>query len=116
MADTQKQIVSVAVTGASGAILAQKTLALLEEDTRVGRAGGGRDAEGRAQADSLRARYAVQPRSSGEHAAGAAGGSGDHAGGAGVLSPAENGRRPCYAIRLPSSCADWAIAGQDVSV
>ena len=37
MADTQKQIVSVAVTGASGAILAQKTLALLEEDTRVGR-------------------------------------------------------------------------------
>src|SRR3989442_13059838 len=37
MADTQKQIVSVAVTGASGAILAQKTLALLEEDTRVAR-------------------------------------------------------------------------------
>ena len=37
MADTQKQIVTVGVTGASGAILAQKTLALLEEDQRVGR-------------------------------------------------------------------------------
>jgi flavin prenyltransferase len=37
MADTQKQIVTVGVTGASGAILAQKTLALLEEDTRVAR-------------------------------------------------------------------------------
>src|SRR5437879_13478701 len=37
MADTQKQIVTVGVTGASGAILAQKTLALLEEDPRVGR-------------------------------------------------------------------------------
>ena len=37
MADTQKQIVTVGVTGASGAILAQKTLALLEEDTRVER-------------------------------------------------------------------------------
>ena len=35
MADTQKQIVTVGVTGASGAILAQKTLALLEEDLRV---------------------------------------------------------------------------------
>jgi 4-hydroxy-3-polyprenylbenzoate decarboxylase len=35
MADTQKQIVTVGVTGASGAILAQKTLVLLEEDTRV---------------------------------------------------------------------------------
>jgi 4-hydroxy-3-polyprenylbenzoate decarboxylase len=35
MADTQKQIVTVGVTGASGAILAQKTLALLEEDARV---------------------------------------------------------------------------------
>ncbi len=35
MADTQKQIVTVGVTGASGAILAQKTLALLEEDVRV---------------------------------------------------------------------------------
>jgi hypothetical protein len=35
MSDTQKQIVTVGVTGASGAILAQKTLALLEEDTRV---------------------------------------------------------------------------------
>jgi len=35
MADTQKQIVTVGVTGASGAILAQKTLALLEEDPRV---------------------------------------------------------------------------------
>jgi 3-polyprenyl-4-hydroxybenzoate decarboxylase len=30
MADTQKQIVTVGVTGASGAILAQKTLSLLE--------------------------------------------------------------------------------------
>jgi 4-hydroxy-3-polyprenylbenzoate decarboxylase len=37
MADTQKQIVTVGVTGASGAILAQKTLVLLEEDTRVAR-------------------------------------------------------------------------------
>jgi len=37
MADTQKQIVTVGVTGASGAILAQKTLALLEEDARVER-------------------------------------------------------------------------------
>jgi len=37
MTDTQKQIVTVGVTGASGAILAQKTLALLEEDTRVAR-------------------------------------------------------------------------------
>jgi len=37
MADTQKQIVTVGVTGASGAILAQKTLVLLEEDSRVGR-------------------------------------------------------------------------------
>lgn len=37
MADTQKQIVTVGVTGASGAILAHKTLALLEEDPRVGR-------------------------------------------------------------------------------
>ncbi len=37
MADTQKQIVTVGVTGASGAILAQKTLALLEEDARVAR-------------------------------------------------------------------------------
>jgi flavin prenyltransferase len=37
MADTQKQIVTVGVTGASGAVLAQKTLVLLEEDTRVAR-------------------------------------------------------------------------------
>jgi 4-hydroxy-3-polyprenylbenzoate decarboxylase len=37
MADTQKQIVTVGVTGASGAILAQKALALLEEDARVAR-------------------------------------------------------------------------------
>jgi 4-hydroxy-3-polyprenylbenzoate decarboxylase len=37
MAETQKQIVTVGVTGASGAILAQKTLVLLEEDTRVAR-------------------------------------------------------------------------------
>jgi 4-hydroxy-3-polyprenylbenzoate decarboxylase len=37
MRDTQKQIVTVGVTGASGAILAQKTLALLEEDPRVAR-------------------------------------------------------------------------------
>ncbi len=37
MADTQKQIITVGVTGASGAILAQKTLALLEEDPRVAR-------------------------------------------------------------------------------
>jgi 4-hydroxy-3-polyprenylbenzoate decarboxylase len=37
MLDTLKQIVTVGVTGASGAILAQKTLVLLEEDPRVGR-------------------------------------------------------------------------------
>src|SRR5437773_5633771 len=37
MVDIQKQIVTVGVTGASGAILAQKTLALLEEDLRVAR-------------------------------------------------------------------------------
>src|SRR5437899_5431030 len=37
MSDTQKQVVTVGVTGASGAILAQKTLALLEEDPRVAR-------------------------------------------------------------------------------
>jgi flavin prenyltransferase len=37
MSDTQKQTVTVGVTGASGAILAQKTLALLEDDPRVGR-------------------------------------------------------------------------------
>jgi 4-hydroxy-3-polyprenylbenzoate decarboxylase len=35
MTDTQKQIVTVGVTGASGAVLAQKTLSLLEEDPRV---------------------------------------------------------------------------------
>jgi 4-hydroxy-3-polyprenylbenzoate decarboxylase len=37
MADTQKQIVTVGVTGASGAILAQKMLVLLEEDPRITR-------------------------------------------------------------------------------
>src|SRR5260370_6611941 len=37
MAETQKQTVTVGVTGASGAILAQKTLVLLEEDARVAR-------------------------------------------------------------------------------
>ncbi len=37
MAETQKQIVTVGVTGASGVILAQKTLVLLEEDPRVAR-------------------------------------------------------------------------------
>ena len=37
MSDPQKQIVTVGVTGASGAILAQKTLVLLEEDPRVAR-------------------------------------------------------------------------------
>lgn len=37
MLDTQKQIVTVGVTGASGAILAQKTLAMLETDARVAR-------------------------------------------------------------------------------
>jgi 4-hydroxy-3-polyprenylbenzoate decarboxylase len=37
MNDAQKQIVTVGVTGASGAILAQKMLALLEEDPRVAR-------------------------------------------------------------------------------
>ncbi len=37
MADTQKQIVTVGVTGASGAVLAQKTLVLLEEDARAAR-------------------------------------------------------------------------------
>jgi len=37
MPDAQNQIVTVAVTGASGAILAQKALALLEADVRVAR-------------------------------------------------------------------------------
>jgi 4-hydroxy-3-polyprenylbenzoate decarboxylase len=37
MAETQKQIVTIGVTGASGAILAQKMLMLLEEDSRVAR-------------------------------------------------------------------------------
>src|SRR5258708_25249540 len=37
MTNGQKQIVTVGVTGASGAILAQKTLMLLEEDARVAR-------------------------------------------------------------------------------
>jgi flavin prenyltransferase len=37
MSDAQKQIVTVGVTGASGAILAQKMLVLLEEDPRVSR-------------------------------------------------------------------------------
>jgi flavin prenyltransferase len=37
MPETQKQTVTVGVTGASGAILAQKMLALLEEDARVER-------------------------------------------------------------------------------
>ena len=37
MAEMQKQIVTVGVTGASGAVLAQKALALLEEDVRVER-------------------------------------------------------------------------------
>jgi 4-hydroxy-3-polyprenylbenzoate decarboxylase len=37
MPDTQKQIVTVGVTGASGAVLAQKALELLEADARVGR-------------------------------------------------------------------------------
>ena len=37
MADTQNLTVTVGVTGASGAVLAQKALELLEEDPRVGR-------------------------------------------------------------------------------
>jgi flavin prenyltransferase len=37
MPDAQNQIVTLAVTGASGAILAQKTLALLDADSRVAR-------------------------------------------------------------------------------
>jgi 4-hydroxy-3-polyprenylbenzoate decarboxylase len=37
MQDTQKQVVTVGVTGASGAILAQKALDLLEKDPRVAR-------------------------------------------------------------------------------
>jgi 4-hydroxy-3-polyprenylbenzoate decarboxylase len=37
MADSQKEIVTVGVTGASGAILAKKMLELLEEDSRVAR-------------------------------------------------------------------------------
>jgi 4-hydroxy-3-polyprenylbenzoate decarboxylase len=37
MTDSQRQIVTVGVTGASGAILAQKALVLLEEDARVAR-------------------------------------------------------------------------------
>jgi 4-hydroxy-3-polyprenylbenzoate decarboxylase len=35
MNDTQKQVVTVGVTGASGALLAHKTLELLEQDSRV---------------------------------------------------------------------------------
>jgi flavin prenyltransferase len=37
MPDTQKQVVTVGVTGASGAVLAQKTVDLLEKDPRVAR-------------------------------------------------------------------------------
>jgi 4-hydroxy-3-polyprenylbenzoate decarboxylase len=37
MPDAEKQIVTVAVTGASGALLAQKALALLDADPRVAR-------------------------------------------------------------------------------
>jgi flavin prenyltransferase len=37
MPTTQRQIVTVGVTGASGAVLAQKTLTLLEQDPRVAR-------------------------------------------------------------------------------
>lgn len=37
MSETKQQTVTVGVTGASGAILAQKALTLLEEDARVGR-------------------------------------------------------------------------------
>jgi flavin prenyltransferase len=37
MGETKRQIVTVGVTGASGALLAQKALALLEEDARVSR-------------------------------------------------------------------------------
>jgi 4-hydroxy-3-polyprenylbenzoate decarboxylase len=37
MPETQQQIVTLGVTGASGAVLAQKALALLEEDQRVQR-------------------------------------------------------------------------------
>jgi flavin prenyltransferase len=37
MPGTQGQIITVGVTGASGALLAQKALALLEDDTRVAR-------------------------------------------------------------------------------
>jgi 4-hydroxy-3-polyprenylbenzoate decarboxylase len=37
MVDTQKQIVTIGVTGASGAVLAQKALSLLEQDPRVAR-------------------------------------------------------------------------------
>jgi 4-hydroxy-3-polyprenylbenzoate decarboxylase len=37
MLPTKDQTITVGVTGASGAIFAQKTLSLLEEDSRVGR-------------------------------------------------------------------------------
>ena len=37
MAATQGRIITIGVTGASGALLAQKALALLEDDTRVSR-------------------------------------------------------------------------------
>jgi flavin prenyltransferase len=37
MADNQRQVITVGVTGASGAILAQKALLLLEDDSRVAR-------------------------------------------------------------------------------
>ena len=37
MSQSENQIVTVGVTGASGAVLAQKTLGLLEQDARVAR-------------------------------------------------------------------------------
>src|SRR6266403_802761 len=110
MADTQKQIVTVGVTGASGALLAQKILVLLEEDARVERVHlVVTEAGQRLFAEELGI-------TSGEFAAGAGGGSGDYAGGAGVLSPSENDRRPCYAIRVPRARANRAFAGPDVSL
>ena len=66
--------------------------------------------QGRPPAGALRARYALQPHSSGKYAARAAGRRGDHAGDSVVLSPAENDRRPGGPIRLSRAGANGLAA------